>query len=434
MLTPVVLAADYAETLQLSDRTDVRVRATQTQAAQTPTGTQAQPATSGLDLANQATAVYSADDRVWRFSLVYSPVVTLQDVQKGIDAQNEPQVLQTATGLAAWHTRRQRLTLAESVTYGHFNSAYLFQPGAPSTTSSPGQVPPTMTMPTGTAATPSTQLAPLPTNVYYGSTLTTVALSEAIDRRSSVTVDGGYIAAGGLDQESRATFPLSYGPRADASFGYSLSRTLRTVTAAHAEMADFSATQCYADDGTPLASTDCHPEDQLAQISQSLRDTLSRSTLLTVGAGVSYARFRSDSGAPYQTNVYPDGQASIAYRFGQRGMQTFVAGVQMAPLLDARTGLITYRGQAQATLIDTLSSVVTLSVDAAGAQTIPTTGPLAASIVRNDVEARFRADRYNRVFMIVGESAQWQSQGALGGFFSIYSYFAVTVTTRALRF
>ena len=157
MFTPVVLAADYAGTIQVSDRADVRVRATQTQG-----GVGAQQTQTGIDLDDQALVVLNADDRRWRFTLAYSPVMTLENVQDGVNAQNEPQLLQTATGLAAWHSRATRLTLSEAVTYGHFNSAYQFQPGATSATTSPGQIPPPMTM-TGRigAATPTqTQLAP----------------------------------------------------------------------------------------------------------------------------------------------------------------------------------------------------------------------------------------------------------------------------------
>ena len=86
------------------------------------------------------------------------------------------------------------------------------------------------------------------------------------------------------------------------------------------------------------------------------------------------------------------------------------------------------------TLVDRLSPSVTISVDAAGGQTFPTDDPLAASIVRSDVEARFRADRRGRLVLVLGESELWQDQGALGGFFSIYGYFGVTVATPALRF
>src|SRR5580658_5291318 len=115
MFTPVVLAADYAETIQLTDRTDVRLRATQTTGSQTTPGAPpaaTQPIGSGLDFDNQAALLFNANNRTWRFSLVYSPVVTLENVQQGISPQNEPLVLQTATGFAGWHSRRTRLTLS----------------------------------------------------------------------------------------------------------------------------------------------------------------------------------------------------------------------------------------------------------------------------------------------------------------------------------
>jgi hypothetical protein len=460
MLAPVVLAADYADTIQLTDRLDVRARATHTVAGQTAVPPQttlpaqpAQPAVvnpvsqppcgtngtapcvqAGLDLANQASAIFNARTRRWQFSLVYSPVLTLTDVEKGINAQNEPQLFQTASGAAAWHARFTRIALSETLSYGHFNSAYLFQPGAPSATSSPGQVAPVMTTPGG-AATSTTQLVPRPQDVYYGSTATSLTLTEAIGRRSTFSLGGGYIAAGGLDEASRNASPLAYGPRADASFGYALSRSLRTVTMAHAELTDLTASQCYSADGVALPSLQCRPENELAVLSQGLRDSITRATSLSVDGGIAYARFRTDVGLPFNGNLYPEVAATVTHTYGSRGLETLIVSAQLTPLVDVRTGQITYGAQGAVTLIDTLSPIVTISVDAAGGQTIfPADDPLASSLVRSDFEARFRTDRYGRVILLLGESELWQNQHSLGGFLSIYGYFAVTVATPALRF
>jgi hypothetical protein len=437
MFTPVVLAADYAETIQLTDRTDVRLRATQTTGQQTTPGAPpapTQPIGSGLDFDNQAAVLFNANNRTWRFSLVYSPVVTLENVQQGISAQNEPLLLQTATGFAAWHSRRTRLTLSESLSYGHYNSAYLFQAGAPSATSSPGQVAPPPTMSGAPPPATSVQLAPKPTDVYYGSTTTSLALSETLDRRTTASIDGGYGVSGGLDEVSRSVSPLAYGPHADASVGYVLSRSLRTVTLASAQLTNFTATQCYTSNGTFVPGTGCHPEDQLALVTQGLRDSLGRTWLLSIDAGAALTRLRTDSGVPFVTRVYPEGDASISHRFGPRGLETLIVSASLGAQSDQRTGLITYGASGSVTLIDMLSSVVTVSVDAVGGQTLPTDDPLAASIIRSDLEARFRMDRYGRVILIAGESELWQDQGTLGAFLSIYGYFGVTVATPALPF
>lgn len=432
MFTPVVLAADYAGTIQVSDRADVRVRATQTQG-----GVGAQQTQTGMDLDDQALVVLNADDRRWRFTLAYSPVITLENVQDGVNAQNEPQLLQTATGLAAWHSRATRLTLSEAVTYGHFNSAYQFQPGATSATTSPGQIPPPMTTTGGSAtgAPTQTQLQPVPTDVYFGSTQTTLTLSQSIGQRSLVTIGGGYFAGGGLDETSRLVDPLAYGPRADASFSYVLSPTLRTVTSAHAEMTDFTASQCYTTDGLLIVGqAECRPESELATVAQGLRDSLTRSTTLSFDAGVSFTQFQVDANAPAVPQVFPAGDATLMHQFGERKLETLIVAVSGAPIVDVRTGHISYGVQGTVTWVHRLSPRVTIAVDAAGVQTFPTGDPLAYSIVRSDVEARFLPDRRGRLALVLGESELWQDQGTLGAFLSIYGYFGVTVATPALPF
>ncbi len=85
-------------------------------------------------------------------------------------------------------------------------------------------------------------------------------------------------------------------------------------------------------------------------------------------------------------------------------------------------------------MIKAISPRVTVSVDAVGGQTFPTSNGLAASIVRSDVDVRYKVDRSGHVTLLAGESELWQKPARSGRFFSIYGYFAVTVATSALRF
>ena len=211
MLAPVVLAADFADTIELTDRQDVRLRSTRQTAAPQEGNVQAPPASnfqSGMDLANQASGILRTHSRSWELSLTYSPLVTLANAQLGINAQNEIQVFQNLTGLVGWHRRSTTLSLSEAVSYGQFNSAYLFQPGAGSATSSPGQVPAL----TGMATAPTTQLAPVPTVITFGSTTTSLTASEGIGRRTTVSAGASYTATGGLNETSRAVFRSPPGP------------------------------------------------------------------------------------------------------------------------------------------------------------------------------------------------------------------------------
>ena len=455
MLPPVVLAADYAGTVQATERIDVRVRDTVTTAGAltvvTPTGqnaivpagtvpTQTPPPVAGIDFDDRASVTLRAYSRTTQLSLTYAPTVTLQDAENGINAQNEPLVLQSLMGLVGWHSRSTTLLLTEGATYGTFNSAYQFAPGAALPTPTPGQMAPGQmapamgtTAPVGGTTATTTQLAPRPINVYFGSTLTSLTLAQRLDRRSQFTLGATYAATGGLDASSRLALPTNEGPRADASFDYALSRSLHAVTLGHAEMTSFGQTQCYTNDGTPIASALCEPRDGIARISEGLRDALSRSTTISVDAGASYARVQSSHDVPYSYHAYPSLQAGLLHVFGQRGRQTFTANVLFTPLLDIRTGLVSDSLQGQLALTERLSETVTITADAIGGQTFPTDAPLAAEVVRGTTEARFRSDRLDSLVFILGENAQWQNQGVLGGFFSIFGYLAVAVSTRALR-
>ncbi len=442
MLPPVVLA-DYADTIQLTDRLDVRARSTQTQTPQVQVPGQQTPPPVAMDVANQAAVILHAANRSWQFSFVYSPVVTLQDLETGIGTQplNTPQVLQTAAGFAAWQHRSTRLTLNESISYGFYNSAYLFQAGVPSATSSPGQVPPLMPNAPPTMATTTGLAPPVTTVVKFGSTTTSAGLTEGIGRRASLLIGGGYVASGGLDHDSRTVLPFGYGPRADAAFTYAVSRSIRATTHAHAELSDFTASQCYDDQGNPLLSAmgtsvqTCHPMNELAVFGERISDALTRKTQVSVEGGVALTRFRTDSGFPLQGQTYPEGDVEFSHRFGPRvGQETLLVGVQAAPVPDLRTGRVLYAVQGNVTLVDALNPVVTISVDAAGGQSFPSSNPFASSFVRSDVDARFRTDRYGHVVLLVGESELWQAQGVLGGFFTVYGYAAVAVSTSVMRF
>jgi hypothetical protein len=448
MLTPVVLA-DFADTIQLTDRTDVRARATLNVPGQTTiagTSPVAVPACGGttgiscvtpaLDVANTASAIFAATDRRWLFSAVYSPSITFSDLEHGVGPSNPPLVFQTLSGVAAWHAQFTRLSLAESVSFGHFNSSYLFQPGTPSGTSSPGLVPPlTTTTPGGATSATTTQLVPRPIDVYYGSSTTTLTLGQAIGRRSALSLGGGFFVAGGLDEQSRLVTPVAYGPRADASYSYAITRELRTITIGHAELSNLSATQCYTQNGDIVPGfTFCRPQNEYASVSEGLRDQLSRTTAVSVDAGIALTRYRTDVPKPYKENLYPEGGASLTHRLGPRGLETLILSATVSPIPNLLTGQILYGTQGSVTLIDALNPVVTMSVDAVGAKTFPTDNPLASSLVRGDVEARFRTDRNGRVVLVLGTSGLWQDQNALGGFFSVFGYFAVTISTPALRF
>ncbi len=119
-----------------------------------------------------------------------------------------------------------------------------------------------------------------------------------------MSAGASYTATGGLNETSRAVNPVASGPRADASVTYAISRSLRTATIAHGELAQLTASQCYTTDGQTVAGdTHCRPSNELVRVTQGLIDSVSRRTTLTLDAGVAGTRFRTDANLPFQNGI-----------------------------------------------------------------------------------------------------------------------------------
>src|ERR1700730_14152678 len=114
MIATAVLAAQYAGTLDLLDTTTVRARGTQQKNAPAP-GMPAQTTTSfGVDFATTPAAGLRLADRHWEYTLRYSPVLTIPNLEQGF----EPQLLHFASASVAWHDRVAGFRLAEGSSYG----------------------------------------------------------------------------------------------------------------------------------------------------------------------------------------------------------------------------------------------------------------------------------------------------------------------------
>jgi hypothetical protein len=426
MFAPVGLAADYVGTVDVADTTEMRARTGQGAAA----GASPQTTSTGIDAVTEPRVRARLTDRRWEYTLGGALRLTLPDLEQGVElslapsvgSTNTPQFFGTGSAGVGWHDRVVRIAAGEDVSYGWYNSGYLV-PAAASGQSAGG-------MP-GTLPTILPSAAPQTIKTITSRTASAAAMRLA--RRDTLTVGASWIVAGGVDAASQAILPQQQGPRADASLSHDLSRTDRVVTQAYAQGASFTSVSC-ATLGAAAAGSGvvCAPQDEIFQLSEAVQHAFRRLTTLRVSAGLTFARERVTPDRPFDANFYPSGDVLFTHSFGPRGRATLQVGASLAPLVDPNTGLLFNRAAGQAALADTLTRVVTLRAFANALQALPTTDPLATTMVTGGIEVDCLANR--QVHVLVGERALWQKEGALGGFFSTVGYLDVTIAAPTLRF
>jgi hypothetical protein len=405
MIVPVVLA-DYAATLDVSDRSEARLRSTQ-QLSAAPGATVAQSVVLGLDLMTTPRVVLHLSDRVWDWTLSYTPSVLAPDLELGL----QPLVYQNASATVAWHDRLARVMVGQDAGYGQQNSGYLVPPQA-----SPGQ-PTTPTVLQPTAA---------PVTLNYGSAHTYVLGSLRLGRRSIVSAGVDYLLSGGIDDASRAVTPLSYGPRASATFSYTLSRVDTLLTTGSFQHTDFTATTCVLPAGeTPPPSGMCTPRVSLGLAEETFSHRWSRVVSMTVGAGAAAEGVQSTSEFPVSFSLAPLADASVAMRFGHEGTGELRLTAHLGPFVNILNGVVDESLLGEVSLLYPLSGRVALRCKVMGGQTIPSTAPAAATLVSGDLEVDYHVTR--AVDLALGERGFWQDEVGLGTYFSTFGFAAVTV-------
>jgi hypothetical protein len=427
MIATAVLAADVATTLDLSDHTEVRARATPpigTAGASAP-GT----ATVGIDVMTRPEAHLYAKDRRWEYNLGYQVSLIAPDLETSF----APLALQLGSAAVSWHDRLVRVSVAQDGTYGIQNSAYLLPTVQAAPAPAPGATPTTP----GQPPTP-VQTAPQPGTLTYGYSRTQLKTALTLDRRTQALAGLEYLLSGGLDDPSRQLLPLQRGPRATAEIDRLLSRRDSLVTSGSAQQADFSPAPCPpgVDTGT------CELSDRVYQIVETYRRALSRSSSAALGAGLAAAAWRLHSYVHYGTTYFPVAEASYNESFGSRGVSTLSLYGRLAPFIDLRTGLVLEAVQGDASLSDRLSRHVTLRLSAGASQSVPTNNPAAATVLRGEVGVDYHVDPAHEgsgvsgagpIDLSMGERWLWQEQNGFPGFVSAFGYLAVTVREPTLH-
>ena len=424
MLPAAVLVADYAGTLDLLDRTEVRLRTTQELAAPPGLATNAVTAL-GLDLFTQPTIRLGVLDRRWSFGVSYAPSFTFPDLELGFT----PTILHVGDAHASWHDRDYTFALTQGASYGQLNGAYI----APQTAQQPipGQ-PPAIT------ATPA------PVTVDYLASRSVASIGVRLDRRNQVTASGEYDVVGGTNTASRVTVPEQYGPRANATYEYLASHRDAFLTAALFQSTDFLGLQCLPTNGDPTAVFSCSPSARMFEVSEALRHRITRRATISAGAGFAAAVWRMQPNEAFQTTYYPTGEALFSLDFARPSEEGFgtppaqggaadeaiVAtslriSSRLAPLVDIRTGNVYNAVAAEGSLIVPASMRVAFRAGGGFLQYLPTGSAGAVSLVHSEAEVDFAADRY--VTLSLGERGIWQEQNGFGTFISSYGFLAVTL-------
>jgi len=452
MIPTVVVVADYAGTLVISDRQDVRPRWTQQAGAIGPGAVQVAPSGTnfGVDLANRPYAVSQATDKHWNFHLEFGPSLTLTDLtHQNFDTAF--QVLYAGALGVEWHDREVRLALTENASYGKINSSYVFQPGA-APTEAPGQ--PTQPVNTLTQAT-GPQLVPAPVTITFLSSNSLLRLDDRTGKFTSFYLSAAFSISGGIDTP---VLPQQYGPRFEAGFNIQASRRDSFVTLASAQRTYFTTQPCVdpvSGIQNPTTGPFCKPEVDILQLTEGVRHAFDRATTfeLDVGASASQTEFNALSIGPVPgtsvtlsrvnrvtDTIYPAALATLTHVYPGRERLTFHADASYQPVTDYRSGVTNNRIQGDLSLADSLSRTVRVTVTARAAQTVPADQPLSATLAGGEADVDWavlgglRGRKIPPVELTLGVSAQWQNQVPYGSFFSVFGFLAVTAATPALRF
>jgi hypothetical protein len=411
MIATAVLAADIAGTLDLADTSEVRVRSTPALGFAGATAPPNTPPAHGLDVITRPEAHLHLGDRRWDYAISYSASFLAPDLEAGFT----PQLLQLGSVRVGWRDRGVAIGVQQDGTYGVENSAYLI----PTLQPTPGQ------------PTPPQALAQAST-ITFAYSRSLVDTEVKFDRRTLGKATVEYLVSGGLDATSQLVLPQMHGPRATVLVDHAASRTDHLLTTALAQEGDFSPAPCLNTIDAP--GTTCQNTDRLAQITEALRHTLSRTESFsgTVGAAAAAVRFHPYT--PFQTSYFPVVETTYTRTFARGGTLTLFARV--APYVDLLTAAVLNTAQGEVRLLYPVSPLLALHLDATVSQSLPVTDPAALTGARGDVSIDFHVSRH--VDVGFGERWFWQESHATAGsatmLASAYGFLAVTVHDRTLRF
>jgi hypothetical protein len=338
MLAGLLLAGAFSTQLDLSDRTEIRLR-----------GPGSVSRTASVDLETAVTARLRVASRRALFSLSYVPRFTLWD----IDLAAAPALMQDASARAEWHDRFTRWSLEQSGSYGGINLTSLsFVPVE--------------------GAMPHVDVVPASRLIQYASSTTTVSERVTL-RRWTFDWLLGYQLSGGVDADARAILPMQSGPFAEAKLDYRASRRTHFVTKTTGAEATFSS----------------GPESILVEATEAWRFAWSPSTTTEIALGGAEVRARAAANASSAYTTYPVAEITLEHRWGQPTDRFAIRSIaRLAPVVNRVYGTVDER--AQATLQGTWTHQrLVLNAFATAQQTVPADNASAVQLVAGELSASY---------------------------------------------
>ena len=302
MLAPLWLAASLSGVLDLSDRTEFRLR---------DPGDIAD--TAAIDLETAPEGKLTLSSRRARLTLSYIPRLTLWDMNVDLEA---PVLLQSGSVRAEWHNRFEQWWVDEEASYGGTNLTALSYASANTG---------------GAGTTPRVDAVPVSRVIEYESSQTTLGTRVQM-RKWTFEWDLGYELSGGAGVEDQTVLPLQFGPLAGGKLDYAATRRSHFITAATGEEATFST----------------GAESTLLEGQESWRYGLRRSTTLELAAGAAEARVRAVEVSPYAHVAYPVAEAAVEQSYASALQDRWVARfeLRLAPEINRLFGTIDERAEA----------------------------------------------------------------------------------------
>jgi hypothetical protein len=393
----MLLAADLTTALELSDRSEIRVRAPGS----------ATVLSLDAETAIRAQLALSAKD--FRATLAYAPRLTLWDIG---GPAFQPTALQGGDLRVEWRARHAVVSIEEGAEYGGVGFGALpVEPGAVGMQTEPGmQVNPGMQ-----GGPPRIQAIPSVGIVDYLASTTTLA-SDITQRGLTMRLAAGYALAGGATADARTSLPLISGPFAEINAEWAGTRVDRPILRVAAAEYQF----------------DPGPESMLGEADAGWRHRWSRVTETRLAAGGAVSEQHGPSDAAHTYTPFPVVEAELDERAVGGAHVDMAFTTRLGPMLNRLYGVIDERAEASVTLTHHYRRLVTHGFFGVS-QSTDWQNTYATSLVAGEVGV---ARPMNAIVALdAGVRTFWQrTYGVSAPLLQSTFYVGVTLPSRPLRF
>lgn len=344
--TAFLLAGAITGALDLSDRSELRLRDSGDAAGRV------------VDFETAPVATLGLHSRSFRVSLAYLPRFTLRQ----LDAVPSPEAFHRGALSVSLRRRRVELVVDGDVSRGTTITTALF--GVRSL--DPAHL--------------SVQRLPITPTVDYLSSRAGVTATFAVTRRWAIRALAEHALSGGADAASREVIPFQYGPRGALRATCSLSRHDSLTSTL-----DLSRTVF-----------DTGPDNVVGEASEAFRHVFDRRSEMTLGAGVSVVAARASAGDPWITRPYALAEGTLRVSAPAARLDTTLS-LRLAPVVDRLSGIVDERLQGTAAIAWSFTPSLALRTQFGAAQSVQRSQAGAVTVLIGEAAFSARATRAVRV-------------------------------------